>query len=203
MSDEKRSLYSGGIPDPQRFGIAFYRSSGKSPDAQRIAAVAVLLGRPERYLDDDGYECEIIAAAFVEDASLWAYVESRAKQVGQGVDINFHLHIGDRLGHADVWQIESYNPYFGCDVRLLEWFGDTVLIIYREKHDTYICRFGINFPAEYYIIEDDWVLKDSQLAYWGYGDEVVSRRAVPSLEELPPLSEAQAADQELVPEKYW
>jgi hypothetical protein len=74
-------------------------------------------------------------------------------------------------------------------------------MIYREKHKTYVCRFGIGTPAKFKAIGDDWVLNGRHLGYWGYKETSVRRLAIPGLEELPPLGVEQAALWELLPTK--
>lgn len=64
--------------------------------------------------------------------------------------------------------IESYNPFFGCDVRFFERIGETVVLIYREKHWTFACRFGDVWPPGFVRVDDYWLIHGSQLACLGY-----------------------------------
>jgi uncharacterized protein (TIGR02996 family) len=182
--------------------IGSYRATRTEPDPRRAEQVANVLGRPVRYVDSEGYEREIVAAAIGGLTHVAAYVESRSRRRGDVQDISYHLRI--RGGEREAaWVVESYNPYFGCNVGFLEWYGAVVLVIYREKHKTYVCRFGLDAPAEYRAIKDDWVLDGPQLGYWGYQETAVRRLAIPSLMLLPPLSEDEAAAWELLPTKFW
>lgn len=183
--------------------LGSYRSTPADPDPRRAEQVAGLLDRPTRYVDGEGYEREIVAAAKCGLTRAAAYVESRSRWHGQVQDISYHLHVRGSTGREAAWEVESYNPYFGCDVGFLEWYGDSVLLIYREKHKTYVCRFGLDSPAEFRAIEDDWVLDGPQLGYWGYKETTVRRVAIPSLDDLPPLSEGEAVRWELLPTKSW
>jgi uncharacterized protein (TIGR02996 family) len=191
------------LPPPWLALLGEHRSSGSDPDPQRAKVVAEVLGRPARYVDEEGYERDIVAAATSGQSDALAYVESRSQQRGDYLDIKFHLRARDGRGREAVWEVETYNPYFGCDVRFLEWYGNVVLVIYREKHRTYICRFGLDCPAEFKAIEDHWVLDGRQLAYWGYQETSVRRLAIPGLEGLPSLSADEAARWELLPTKFW
>ena len=46
----------------------------------------------------------------------------------------------------------------------MEWFGATVLTIYREKHRTYVSRIGLDFPPVCKGIGDYWTMNESVLA---------------------------------------
>jgi uncharacterized protein (TIGR02996 family) len=184
--------------------LGSYRSSGSSdPDPWRAEEVAGALGRQVRYIDEQGYERDMVAAATSGATGTMAYVESRSRWSGNVQDISYHLRLRDSAGREAAWEVESYNPYFGCNVGFLDCYGDVVLLIYREKHDTYVCRFGLDSPAEFRAIEDDWVLDGPELGYWGYKETTVRRLAVPALVALPPLSEWEAARWELLPAKFW
>jgi uncharacterized protein (TIGR02996 family) len=179
--------------------IGSYHSTGSDPDPERLERAAEWLGRHVEFVDADGYERAIVAAAEHFHRQALAYVELEQRQYGDYLDIYFHLRIHTRPDRQAAWKIASYNPFFGCDVRFLEWFGETVLFIYREKHHTYICRFGIDFPAKFKIIEDRWVLDGSQLGHRGYRATSVQRLTIPGLDELPSWSVEEAAKWQLLP----
>ena len=93
----------------------------------------------------------------------------------------------------------------------MEWFGELVLAIYREKHRTYVCRIGLDFPALYKEIGDYWIMNGSVLASRrDKNDTVVRRLLIPELSELPDVSQEQAertgvfpAIASLLPTKFW
>jgi hypothetical protein len=187
------------MPPDWLAALGDHRSAGADPDPVRIEAVAAALGRPRRFVAADGYEHEIVAAARPMRDAL-AYVECRSRQVrADYLDINYHLRVRGPGGSEARWPIESYNPYFGCDVQFLEWYGAAALVIYREKHNTYVCRFGLGAGAAFKVIEDRWVLDGPHLGYRRYGETVVRRVSVPGLADLPPLSVEEAAAWDLVP----
>jgi hypothetical protein len=208
VTGDEAWLYSGGISD---WGIVFGVSSGSDPDPQRVEAASRILARAVRLVDEDGYQREMFAAAIDEQAGLVAYTETRAKQLPGRVDIAIHLHVQARDGRKVVWEIVSYNPYFGCNVRLLEWFGNTVIMIYHEKHRTYVCRLGLTFGAVYKEIGDYWVMKDGVLASRrGKNEAVVRRVSIPELSELPDVSQEEAemagifpATASQLPTRFW
>jgi len=187
-----------------------------------------VLGRPAWHLDEEGYERIIVAAATQPLTDALAYVEGRSfdggirradweqrraeKNVVPSGD-TYHLHLRDRSGRKAAWELEwSLDCRFTPNVRFLEWYGNAVLLIYRDKHWNYVYRFGLDSPAEFKEIwgspyHDYWVLDGRHLGYWNYDeypeDTSVHRLAIPGLEELPPLSQDEAAEWELLPAKPW
>lgn len=172
------------------------------PDA-RPAQVADRLGRPVTFTDPQGYECEITAASEHPTSGAVAYIECRSQWRGQAQDITYTLHLRQADGQTVAWEPHTYNPFFGCDVRFLEWYGSAVVVIYREKHQTYAARVGIDGGAEYKAVADDWVLAGPQLAHRGWREPEVKRLTIPGLEELPALTEQQAIGWDLLPPKRW
>ncbi|MEZ6106519.1 MAG: hypothetical protein R3B96_10485 [Pirellulaceae bacterium] len=121
------------------------------------------------------------------------YVETRAKDKGRHVDIAIQIHYRDGAGHDHAVDIESYNPFFGCDVALLEWFDDNVaILVYREKHWTFVYRVGDRWPPAFVKIEDRWQIKDAVLSYRAYQADSVNRLSIPSLEPLASVTNAEA-----------
>lgn len=205
MEDIDR-LFSSGRADPLRFGWPIRSSAGDAPDPERIAAVSLALGRPASHVDGDGYECEVIGGA-INDSGSVAYVETRAKDVGPNelgacgrlIDITIRVHLVGQGGQRLSADIESYNPFFGCDVRFFEWVGPTAILIYREKHSTYACRFGDLWPPRFVEIESDWVINGDALGFIGYKQDVVRRLSFPALDLLEPVSIGTAKSIGLLP----
>jgi uncharacterized protein (TIGR02996 family) len=190
------------LPAPWLALLGDYRASSSDDRLTRAEQAAEALGRPVRYIDDEGYERDIVAAAMHHLTGAVGYVECRSQQRGQFLDINYHLRLRDDRGREAAWEVETYNPFFGCNVGFLEWYGDVVLVIYEEKHDTWICRFGVDAPAAFKVIEDDWVLDGRQLGYRGYQETMVRRLTIPGLDWLTPLTAEEAAEWGLLPAKY-
>jgi hypothetical protein len=128
----------------------------------------------------------------------------RAREMDDGfVDINFHIHVRDADGTELAWPIESYNPYFGCDVGFIRWMNQSLVVIYREKHRTYVCSAAPGKAPVFRIVADDWVISGGILAYWDWKETSVSRLTLPALMPLEPLSEDEARAQSVLPSKYW
>ena len=64
------------------------------PDPARAELVAQKLGRPVRYVDGEGYEREITAAAVSGFTDSLAYVECRSQERDNWLDIKVHLRMG-------------------------------------------------------------------------------------------------------------
>jgi hypothetical protein len=210
MADTDR-LFSHGSPNREHFGFISIRSSaGGEPDPGRIDIAARILGRVPFYKDDDGCEHEIIGAAISETGRL-AYVESQTKDGGASphgfdgrhIDVSIRIHFLRSEGTDCSVEIESYNPFFGCDIRFFEWIGETVVLIYREKHWTFAYRFGDVWPPRFFKIEHDWLIHDNQLAYIGYKQDSVQRLSFPALDPLDPLPKEEAVKRNLMPETHW
>ena len=200
MSTDREWLFSQGIPNPELFGIGLRWVSGAGPDAETVREVAEILGQQPRSVDDSGYQVEIVSGAVREDRRAVAYVRSRAKQLPDLVDVTFHLVLRELEDKEVTWEIETYNPFFGCDVRLLEWFDErVVIIIYREKHHTYVCRFGFDEAVERRRIEDDWIRAGDVVGYRGLKEATVRRIHLPDISDLSPVAEEDARAQQLLP----
>lgn len=201
-------MYHNGIPDPGKVG--FIQASAHLPCGDFDAAiqtVASRLGRSAFEVDADGYEHRIIAASLDFENARYAWVEGRSKDHGRIVDVCFHLNVrtGDRL--IVRWEVETYNPYFGCQIEFMDWVQDHFVLIYHEKHDTFVCSFTllpqetadgetaevpIRGPLGRHEIADGWLVRGDELFYRDATAGLVQRRALPGLEELPPWTAEQA-----------
>lgn len=151
------------------------------------------LGRPRAWIADDGYEHEIVAGA-VDDARV-AWVERRAlERPGQYVDVDYYLRV--RAGDALLreWTVDTYNPYFGCDVGALKLLGDDVVMIYREKHATIAAALGPAGAPRMRRLSDHWRLLGDVVLHASEARGLVERFTLPTLAPLAPLPAAVAAD---------
>lgn len=164
----------------------------------RIEEAARAIGLPEKRTDYDGYEFSIIDAATNGLTGSIAYLESRSKWVGQLHDIHYYLNLRDAAGRTAQWEPHTYNPYFGCRPQFLEWYGDVVVFIYEEKHDTYVARIGFDVPPKYREIEYRWIIDGREIVYRKWRATHLERLSIPDLETLPTLSESEAAERDLL-----
>ena len=185
--------FIGGRANPYKYGMPLRFTSGDHPDQETILRAAVRLKREPFYVDNDGFECEIIAAAVHADGLRLVYVESRAKPCGKFVDITIKINYVNAFGGTSHVDIESYNPFFGCDVGFLRWINDDIaLLIYTEKHWTFAYRIGDKWPPNFVKIEELWQIKDDVLSYRKYKADVVKRLRIPSLEPMHDISVSDA-----------
>lgn len=206
--DAANRLFAQGQANPMKFGWSIRSSAGEPPDPKRLTEAARLLGRAVFFVDADGYECEIIGAANSESGDI-GFVESRAKDVGfhryganqRHIDVSIRVHLIEIAGRHLSADIESYNPFFGCDVRFFEWVDRSAVLIYREKHSTVACRFGDVWPPRFVRIEDDWIINGNVLGYVGYKEESVRRLTFPGLDVLAPIPKVEASRIGLLPER--
>jgi hypothetical protein len=193
-SENAQPTFLGGNPNPRKLGFISLRSArGEGPDPAQLEHAVEILNRTALFVDAQGYECDMFAAAVHPRTQRVVYLESRAKEQGKWVDIAIKIHLYDPLHGDKSVDIESYNPFFGCDVLLLEWIDDSVaLLVYREKHWTFVYRIGDRWPPPFVKIEDRWQIKDGVLSYVAYKAETVQRLSVPSLQPLPVLTLSEA-----------
>jgi uncharacterized protein YndB with AHSA1/START domain len=160
------------------------RSAGPDDvaDPRDIAAVAARLDRAIETIDDDGYRKEIIAAAVRADDLVIAWVETRSKTIGSAVDITIKIHRRLADGREEATDIESHNPYFGCDVHTMFFCGDSCVLVYREKNRTYAARFGDVWPPVFKKIEHQWSIVDGNLTFSAWDSGIETRLSLPSLE---------------------
>ncbi|QDV41248.1 hypothetical protein Enr13x_10860 [Stieleria neptunia] len=156
------------------------------------------LNRDPYITDNDGFYCDLLAAAVHPDGHRLAYVEQRAKQDNRHIDITIKIHLlGEDEQHRSV-DIKSYNPYSGCHVRYFAWWADTAVLIYREKHRTYAAQFGATWPPDFREIADRWLIARTTLAYLN-SNGGVSRLSLPELTDLQPMNINVAREQNLLP----
>ncbi|WAS94181.1 hypothetical protein [Nannocystis punicea] len=153
--------------------------------AAAIAAVAARLGMEREWLAEDDYIHEIVGGAI--DGERVAWVERRTKDDGGWVDVDYSLRM--RVGEVLVreWVVDTYNPYFGCDVGYLRWWGEAVVIVYREKHRTIACRLGLEGAPQLRAIGDGWTALGDVLLHESAARGLVERLQLPELRAATPM----------------
>jgi len=144
MTDNTRPTHRHGVPNPDVLGFVSVRMAvaHRGDFAEANEAVARRLGRDVAFVDANGYDDEIVAAAVREDGRF-AWLACRSKQVDRGdVDIEFRLHARDGDRTLIDWVPKTYNPFFGVKPSVLAWSGDELEFVYTEKHHTYRAVFG-------------------------------------------------------------
>lgn len=180
-----------------------YNSGTRNPnfDAQ-IQALCEVLQRESEFEDADGYFVEIEAAA-EGAAGRWAWLESREKEVGRLVNISLKIHLYQQDEIQYSWDIETYNPYFGCSVKYMEWWDDVLIVLYSEKHDTYVAALQVGEEPRFLTVADTFWIYDAQLMCDSTavdGASGVKVIQLPALARLPNLSWEKARSAGWVPE---
>lgn len=83
--------------------------------------------------------------------------------------------------------VPTYNPYFGCTVGTMAWFGDVLVTIYREKHDTIAWSVPLKGPAGLVTITDAVVVRGEQLYFQGGEPGLLTGLRLPDLAPLLPI----------------
>jgi hypothetical protein len=151
-----------------------------------INRIAESLGRPASYIDSSGYKREITAGA-IDEQNRFAWVECRSKDNGGLVDIEFLLRITRDGELLRAWVLDSYNPYFGCDVQWMIWVGAHVVMIYQEKHEMMVASVPLEGDAKMVSINFPWEVRDDVVYFEGRGTELVEAISIPDLRPRIPL----------------
>lgn len=187
--------------DPEQAEVTRRFSPDDPPAAGVLERAAAMLGRAVSFVDRRGYQCELLAVAVDEPTGRVAYVESRMKKKwwSAWIDVTLKFHLRDANGGDRSANLETYNPFFGCEIGCLVWIDEAAVLIYEEKHNTYVCTCGPHWPPKYVQIENDWIISDGVLGYRDDQQDQVQRLTVPTLTPLEPLSQAEAEAVGLVP----
>lgn len=166
----------------------------KDPDDANTAAIAAVcarIGGPTQRSGADGELCTIVGGAIDGDRIGW--VEQRWRDEGYEdiEDFTLYLRAGDELRRE--WLVETYNPWFGCQVQHLRWLGDEIVMVYSEKHYTVACVLGMVAAPRLRIIAHRWQRVGDLVLYTSKARGLVERLLLPDLSQRTPLSVADAA----------
>lgn len=138
------------------------------PDfTEAIELVAARLNRNPRDRNAHGDEREIIAAVCNPEQTQYAWVEYRFRELETTVDIQFYLRAVENGKQVTDWIIETYNPFFGCQVQYLAWHEDRIVIIYQEKHHVYMASLRQGKLIQRLKINHEWQIRDGVLLALG------------------------------------
>lgn len=154
---------SSDLPEEKRMGFFFEYEDSKPDFNSALLMAEKLFAEKKWFVDEDDYEWRIMAQTADEKNERLAWVEWRFKQ-GQGEREYHNYYLKARTTADDFWrwEIETYNPYFGCDVKFLDWLDDSVILIYEEKHDTYAARLD-GVGVKRIKISSDWKISGGTL----------------------------------------
>jgi hypothetical protein len=164
---------------------ALFPERDEVDEAAAIAAVCARIDRPREWLADDGYTHAIVGGAIEGERVAW--VERRAHDDGGWEDVDYFLRL--RVGEVLVreWVVDTYNPYFGCNVGYLRWWGEAVVMVYSEKHHTIACRLGSEGAPQLRSIGYGWTVLGEVLLHESQSRGLVERLHLPELWPAAPL----------------
>jgi hypothetical protein len=177
------SNFPQGIPNPDRIGAGIDANVGSylRDQSESIAAVSSALQRAPVTTDEAGYEIEIAGGSVDAKSGRIAWVESRSKDLGGHVDVQFRL-LGEHDGRRIVdWEVATYNPYFGCHVGFVAWYGDQIALTYHEKHRQILAVVSAT-GASLVDIDDEWLREEDRVFYSAREKGLLESRRLPDLE---------------------
>jgi uncharacterized protein (TIGR02996 family) len=171
-----------------------YRVSVKNVLVYDSKEASDFLGRPAQFIDAEGYECVLKEHAIHPLQKRIAYLECRSQWLGTYQDITFTLHLQGDDNKEATWQPYTYNPYFGCDLYFIAWFGEVVILVYQEKHSFYLARFARGMDAKYHRISWRWIVDGRRFGYLNHGESEIRVLSLPELTPLPAPTDEEAQE---------
>jgi hypothetical protein len=108
-------------------------------------------------------------------------------------------------GERFEWVPETYNPAFGCTCIHLEWRGNTLLYIYLEKHDLYVCSINGRDVRHYNFHGEDLNIGKEFVSVGSFGYEKrneVELLNLPDLDKVKKVTLEEAKSLGLLPKFY-
>src|SRR5207244_9972864 len=105
----------------------------------------------EPFVDEFGYLWSVTDYVIEDPNRRAAWVEWKRTERDGGYEHHEYQLKARADSHCFKWTIETVNPYFGCFVKQLSWSGNSVVLVYEDKHSTYtenMSRDGIVRTAE-------------------------------------------------------
>lgn len=173
------------LPKVNRLGFYTASSLDLSPRFDEvIETLNELAEAREPYTDDEGYQWQITSSRVDENSRRVAWVEWRERESGRFTYDNYYLKARDEAGTLRMWEIETYNPYFGCSVEFLGWIEDAVVIIYEDKHDSYVACLERDGATRRVEISNEWEVIGKVLVYRHRAQNKRVELKLPSLNEI-------------------
>ena len=164
-------------------------------------ALSTKLNRPVKYMNEYGFDVEIVGGAIhpTKNWIAWVdYYEKTHKDRGTYWECDYFLRIKVDDTQVFEWNVETYNPFFGALTCHMDWYGDLLVYIYLEKHLLYgvtlttselITRVELGLVGVEMTIVDNIVYI---LPVLDYEKKILKRYRIPSWEELSPITEDEA-----------
>jgi hypothetical protein len=164
-------------------------SKAALPSPERIKE---FLGTEKEFTDKDGYLHEILA--LTKNNENICVIESKEKMVKNLLDISIKCKILSNGKLIIEKDIESYNPFFGCDVLFIAWIEDSVIFVYTEKHNTYVGKYTIDTDIVFQNIGRTWKYSKNILGFYKWNDENIYILQIPELKIIGKVNEKTAGE---------
>lgn len=159
---------------------------------EAIAAACARLGRAAEVTTANGELNTVVAAAL--DGERVAWVEQRWRNAGYEDIEGYTLWACGATEWG--WEVDTYNPWFGCTVHWMRWFGDSLVVVYSEKHRTIACALDREGAPRMRVVSSAWQIVGDTLLFASEARGLVERVSLPELVVWAPLP-ADAAAREL------
>jgi hypothetical protein len=173
-------------PDPEHLALleAIGRALGWDKPYEELLgerAEAFSLGTMHR--PPSGESLRVLGGAVDAASGRVAWIEERSQEPENGyVPVDIDLVVAWGGEQRSKIPVPTYNPYFGCRVRHMRWYGEALVFIYREKHLTIAARMDPPHRALEMRVLGDGCAVDGDTVYFASDHPgLIEARVLPSL----------------------
>lgn len=152
------------------------------------AAIGRALGQP--LPAHEGFE--VLGGAVAVETGRVGWIEQQTDPPQDGyVPVRIELRVAQGGQPLGAMEVPTYNPFFGCDVRHMRWYGEALILIYREKHRMILARMeppytGLTMAR----IHDRFIVDGDAVYFVSDHAELLEGLLLPSLAPALPLPPA-------------
>ncbi|WP_447635123.1 putative collagen-binding domain-containing protein [Flavobacterium microcysteis] len=96
---------------------------------------------------------------------------------------------------------KTQHPGHGCDIYLVEWFDDSLIVIYHEKHNVVMSSIKDKNITTFEFYGDELIRRNDLLYFKEYNQkDAVRVLKIPEIIELESISREEAVKKDLLPE---
>jgi hypothetical protein len=101
-------------------------------------------------------------------------------------------------GNTFSWTPITYNPAFGCMLLSLEWYKDSCIFIYAEKHDIFICSIKSGEGKHFHFHGFEMGRKENIISYDTFSNRLPGKVRLIQIPELLELESLDMSDAEML-----
>lgn len=116
---------------------------------------------------------------------LWVHSSIQLRAISGGREHPLGRTVDDEP--AIGLEIPSYNVYFGCQIYHMAWLGDSVVTVYREKHETLVWSVPLVGEARLATASDAVIVRGDELYFLGEEPGILIGIALSDLAPLVPV----------------